>query len=123
MKAVIALSTLLLSSAVSAATFDCNEDELDWECAIRESDHVEAELNATYQSLLRKLATSAIPEERESRSLLVAAQRLWVSFREADCDASDAFQSSGTSRAASAVSCRVHHARLRIEQLNRFGQP
>ncbi len=123
MNTAIALSALLFSSAVTGTTFDCEEGELDWECASRELTQVEAELNATYRSVLRRLADSEIPEERESRELLVAAQRLWVTFREADCDAYEALQSAGTSDAAFAASCRTDHARLRIEQLNQFAPP
>ncbi|MBD9412035.1 lysozyme inhibitor LprI family protein [Stutzerimonas stutzeri] len=54
-----------------------------------ELDRVEASLNQAYQRLLKQLTQIDTPQDNytEYRRKLLIAQRAWIKFREADCDA------------------------------------
>ena len=56
------------------------------ECADAELKQTDAELNKTYRAILERLKDS-----EETKQLLVASQRLWLRFRDAEC----AFAASG----------------------------
>lgn len=68
------------SNATDQATLNICADK-----ALKASD---AELNAVYKTIIRRLADDADTERK-----LVAAQRAWIAFRDAECT----FSSSGTS--------------------------
>jgi uncharacterized protein YecT (DUF1311 family) len=57
-------------------------------CAGRQYQAADKDLNAVYQQITQRLKDSA-----DTRQLLVATQRAWVSFRDAEC----AFAASGVS--------------------------
>jgi uncharacterized protein YecT (DUF1311 family) len=102
--------------ARAVATPDLNE------CAAREQKAVEARLNGTYQKVLKEL------EERdenhvETRKKLVAAQRAWIKFREADCDAAYQHYIDGSMRNLVYSGCMQQRAAQRIKELDAFLGP
>jgi len=50
------------------------------QCEAASYDHADAELNATYKTALARLKTDKAQHQR-----LVAAQRAWIAFRDAEC--------------------------------------
>ena len=100
----------------AVATPDLNE------CAAREQKAVEAKLNSTYQKVLKEL------EERdenhvETRKKLVAAQRAWIKFREADCSAAYQYYIDGSMRNLVHIGCMQKRAEQRIKELDAFLGP
>lgn len=92
-------------------------------CASRELEIVETDLNKAYQSLMRGL-TKPEPGEEENYALarkrLLEAQRAWVTFREADCQAQYALHASGTIRNAIYIGCMSERATQRIKELRNY---
>lgn len=116
----ILLTSMKLANAIDCdkviATIDINQ------CAHNELQKVEKQLNETYQRVLKGLPTSDGPgtDSINPKHSLVVAQRAWVSFREADCDAVFDFWASGTIRTVQRISCMQNHAELRIRQLRQY---
>lgn len=120
------LSLLLLSTlAGHSFALDCKKAlttlEIN-ECASRDKDKVEAKLNKTYQRIMTSLSRPDTEDEQFSimKKHLVAAQRAWVKFREADCDAVYEKHSGGTIRNVMYISCLQNHAERRIKDLESF---
>ncbi len=122
--AVATLVTMLASRDASAldcanaiTTPDINE------CVAIEKDKVEVKLNETYQRVLAFLDNSdpLIKEDAaKAKMKLKEAQRAWITFREADCDAVYAYNASGTIRTVMWIGCMQTHAEQRIAELNSF---
>lgn len=114
----VALLALADARAVDCAnavtTPDMNE------CAAREQKVVEAKLNRTYQQLLKDLND---PDSAGTKKKLVAAQRAWVKFREADCAAVYEHHSGGTIRNLVYSGCMRGRAEQRITELEAFNSP
>ncbi|MFC5458484.1 lysozyme inhibitor LprI family protein [Massilia niabensis] len=120
---------LLLLSAHAGPSFalDCNKRlttvELN-ECASKEKDKVEAKLNSTYQRIMKSLSRPDPDTDSEQRSRmkksLISAQRAWVTFREADCDAVYEKHADGTIRNLMYISCLQRHAEKRVKDLESF---
>jgi len=82
------------------------------ECAQRQFDRQEKQLNAVYQDTLKLLEGSA------TKQLLIAAQRRWVEFRQADCDAQRNLFEGGTVAPQVYLGCMVDHAKQRGKELD-----
>jgi uncharacterized protein YecT (DUF1311 family) len=119
MRAFFAISFFIISNA-SAADFRCRDGEMDWECANREAAVAERKLNTTYRELLARMTASKNSDQRDARKQLIESQRIWVTFRDADCAAYESYTAPSTSRAALAISCTTEHAKARTEQLKAF---
>jgi uncharacterized protein YecT (DUF1311 family) len=80
-------------------------------CASQDTKAADADLNKAY----RKLLASVTPEQKEK---LVAAERAWITFRDADC----AFVGSagGTISIVDEVTCRGDRTIDRIKQLEEW---
>lgn len=73
-------------------------------------------LNQLYRTTLAAQAPTA-------RVSLRAAQRIWITSRDADCSAVYEANISGSIRSVAAASCRVNATRHRVEWLSGFGEP
>ncbi|MDP4022772.1 lysozyme inhibitor LprI family protein [Methylobacterium sp. NEAU 140] len=85
------------------------------QCQTAELARVEAELNATYRTVL-----SALPQDQQEK--LRAAERLWVAFRQSDCDVFYG-QQTGTIASIQGGDCMIARARQRIRDLKVFTEP
>lgn len=126
-RALLFLALLLasLANAEEAADLDC-ENALttrDMEqCIAIESDKAEAALNQTYQRLVKQLTHPDTEHENytEYRKKLLDAQRAWIKFRDADCDALYALNSSGSMRNIVYLSCKQQRAEQRTKELEGY---
>ena len=99
---VPALATARCKDAVSTKDMqDCMDDE--W----KKSD---AELNRVYQESLKKL-------KPEPAALLKKAQRAWLSYRDAQCDADYKMFAGGTAAPLALTHCRVTLTQERTKTL------
>lgn len=85
------------------------------ECLQRALVFEDARLNAGYRKLLDQLS----PARRQQ---LRATQRLWVSYRDANCGFY-ADPQAGTSAQLAAQECLLTHTRARADELARWLQP
>jgi len=86
---MLILGCLLLPAGAAradACKSDATQRDLD-ECAARDFEQADSALNGTYRKIMDRLHDDA-----EARTLLVAAQKAWLGFRDAEC----AFDASGT---------------------------
>jgi len=121
-RSLIALGVSLLALA-DARALDCanavTTPDMN-ECAAREQKVVEANLNRTYQQLLKDLND---PDSAATKKKLVVAQRAWVKFREADCAAVYEHYAGGTIRNLMHSGCMRGRAEQRIKELGAFNTP
>lgn len=115
------LPLLLAASAGSSYALDCDKafSTIDLnQCAAQATEKVERQLNATYQQTLKAVAT--MDDAAGIKTKLVDAQRLWVKFREADCQAEYAKWQGGSIRNVMYSECMQDRAKQRIKQLEQF---
>ena len=101
-------SAQALDCANATTTPDMNE------CAARTQKAAEANLNATYSRVLKTVT------ERKVRTQFVAAQRLWIKYREADCKTVQALYGTGTIRTVMYLGCLQNRAETRTRELERL---
>ncbi len=104
------VAILTLFWATQALALDCDKaiDTPDINaCAKQDQEQVEVELNRVYQKVMKSLSK---PD----------TERLWVQFREADCDAVYLQHMSGTIRTVMHIGCMQSHAEQRIKELQDF---
>lgn len=94
----------------ATTTVDMNQ------CAASEQKQMEATLNLTYQRVLKA-------QPPRVRTKLVAAQRMWIKFREADCDAVFEKYAGGTMRNVAVLGCMQRRAGQRIKELDDYVTP
>jgi uncharacterized protein YecT (DUF1311 family) len=111
--AVCATSSFALDCDKAVSTSDINE------CARIGQEKVEKQLNVVYQDVLK---TTAAPDAAEERKALIAAQRAWVKFREADCKAVYQKWAGGTIRGVMYTGCMQNRAETRIKELRDYAQ-
>lgn len=117
------LMSLALAGTASAAAPDCKNamTTVDMNaCAALDAKAVEATLNTRYQAAMKSPAVLADPAVKKA---LLAAQRAWITFREADCKAVYAMWSGGTIRNVMFSSCMRKRAEQRIKELDEFANP
>jgi len=127
MKALI-LATALWLMGAAAFALDCKTAVTTpevGECAAIEQRSVEAKLNVVYQRVLKSLDQPDTEVEKFSqmRSSLIAAQREWIKFRDADCQAVYTYYQAGTIRGLMFTACMKSHAENRIKDLESLEQP
>jgi uncharacterized protein YecT (DUF1311 family) len=121
--AILPLAMLMLSS--SAFGLDCQKaittPELN-ACASIDQKKAEANLNKVYQRVLKTLdqGESATSSDASIRNAFVAAQRAWIKFREADCNAVHQKYAGGSIRTVMYLGCMQNHAERRIKDLEDF---
>ncbi len=118
------LPVVLLASDADA--IDCSQaittPDLN-ECASIEKDKVEARLNETYKQVLASLDQSDPlfkDDAARAKAKLIEAQRAWIRYREADCDARYSLNASGTIRTVIWFGCMRSDAEQRIKELTSF---
>ena len=90
------------------------------ECAMREYKARDRELNEAYRALIAALKPDDAGDTTDYpavRTQLVAAQRAWVSFRDADCNASRKYYEQGTIRTAMHLGCLIERTVQRTKEL------
>lgn len=97
-------------------TLDMNE------CAAVEQKAVESRLNGVYQRVMKELDKPGEDLEKysEVRKKLLEAQRAWIRFRQADCDAMYAHYSGGSMRNLVYLDCMRSRAEKRIKELEEY---
>jgi len=120
MRPTLFLFTLAMACAPALA-LDCknamNTPEMN-ECAALEQKAVEAKLNQVYRRVIKSLDTNE--DSAAAKEKLVIAQRAWIKFREADCDAVYENWAGGTIRNVMYSGCMRQHAEQRIKDLEGF---
>lgn len=114
--------TGLLAASAAAHALDCANavSTVDMNaCAVEDQKKVEQELNDTYRKVLGLMpaAVGEGPRKVNPKTSLVAAQRVWVKFREADCKAVYELWSDGSARDLQRLGCMKAHAVARTQQL------
>lgn len=90
------------------------------ECAFLDSQRADAALNVAYKKTLAELQDmgKARPEALQARQELIAAQRLWVKFRESDCGALWTLNKGGSAKTVVQFSCMTARALQRTKELD-----
>ncbi|WP_287815523.1 lysozyme inhibitor LprI family protein [Pseudomonas sp.] len=127
---LLLLTTLFMASGALAAAPkpDCANASTTPEmtqCAALDADAAEAKLNATYKQLIQNLSQPDTESEQysETRQKLQIAQRAWIKFRDADCEAVYQANSGGTLRGLAALGCKRNRAEQRTRELQDYLQP
>lgn len=126
MRFALALAVAWACASVVHAKDVCEpigNSSADTACSHKKLKRTEAKLNARYQKLLVELdeISKADPERlAELKPKLIAAQRAWVSFRQAQCKAVEVWYTNGKLQGALYFDCMRSHAERRIEELNSF---
>lgn len=119
------LLMLLLASGNCFAALDCDKamttPDMN-ECARLAFEKADKELNAAYKVVMNSLSKSETgsTQHRDAKNSLIAAQRLWISFRDKDCDAVFNYWRDGTIRTGLYLACKTDHTKLRTKQLRAF---
>ena len=102
--------------SVASTTLEVNE------CASIGQQKMEAKLNTTYQRIMKLLDKQSAddPNAKASKTALIEAQRAWIKFREADCNAVYQYYIDGTIRTVMSISCMSKHAERRIKDLEEY---
>lgn len=89
-------------------------------CAQKKFDASDHELNQAYQRVLRQLPSDEQTGQsgETTKKLLIAAQRKWMEFRDADCKAQEHLFQGGSIHTAVHLECLREHSEQRIKELN-----
>lgn len=84
----------------------------------------EKKLETAFQAALKYIDTKVedTQQRNDTRQALVEAQRLWVQFRDKDCDALYTFWRDGTIRGWMYWTCMSARTESRIKELASFGK-
>lgn len=123
---VLPLLVLLAScSSAEEPTTDCSDALTTQQinaCTGAQQEQTEARLNAVYQQLMGLLAApdAGLDNAAAVQEQVRAAQRLWVAYRKADCDAQFALYADGSIRTAVYLNCMEARAAQRITELEAY---
>lgn len=114
---IVMLALLLAGFCGSdiAMARDCSDEQTQTDltiCAVDNFNEADAELNATYKQMTDRLKT-----EPDTLKLLVAAQRAWIGFRDAECTYATQGTVGGTIHPMLEAECREGLTRKRIGDL------
>jgi len=87
-------------------------------CADEELRRQDARLNRNYKAALAWMA-----EDPATKVALIKAQRAWIAYRDADCEAAWASARGGTLATFLNVFCTAKHTERRADELETFGEP
>ncbi|MBF9050006.1 DUF1311 domain-containing protein [Roseobacter sp. HKCCD9010] len=115
MKGLWAVLLLIVPMPAVAQEWDCTDfaalpQQGINACLAEEYARVDAELNAVYQSVLAD-AQGAMPD------LIRTAQRAWIPFRDAACEAEAEFMRGAPAEAALRLSCLIRLTETRTDEL------
>lgn len=80
------------------------------ECLAKELKKADAELNSVYHSFVKRL-------EPDDAILLRKAQRAWLGYRDAQCQAEHALWGGGTGGPAALMNCKLELTRQRTTEI------
>lgn len=112
----VALAAML--AAASAAAEDCDSAETQADmtaCADAAYRAADAKLNAAYKAIASRLTDDA-----DARKLLVAAERAWIAFRDAECAFATSAASGGSIQPMLVASCRERLTAARATDLESY---
>ncbi|MFZ6653877.1 lysozyme inhibitor LprI family protein [Undibacterium sp. TJN19] len=124
MRQLLSLLTLACTCSFAHA-IDCSkaQNTMDLnECASIDLQKVEAKLNQVYQRVLKSTEKDYASEGNyaDIKKSFINAQRAWIKFREADCDAVYQRNIGGTIRTVMHLGCMRAHALKRIADLEEY---
>ena len=90
-------------------------------CAHEDFLRADRQLNDAYQAALNMVGADS--ERADARAALVAAQREWLRFRDADCHVQDRIFQRGTMREAIVQSCLKDSTEERSKELKQLWLP
>ncbi|WP_455922299.1 lysozyme inhibitor LprI family protein [Pseudomonas putida] len=128
---LLLLAALFAPAAALAATaprLDCANASTTvamTQCAALDADAAEAKLNAAYKALVKQLSQpdTATDNYTRMRQKLQTAQRAWITFRDADCEAVYQVNITGTLRGLAALGCKRQRAEQRTRELQAYLAP
>ena len=113
---LLALTPLLFATAAYAADCDNAADQATMnECAAQQHKTADKELNALYQQITNRLKSTP-----DSKKLLVAAQRSWVAFRDAECTFSSAGVEGGSAYPLIYSNCVTELTKARVQTFRNY---
>lgn len=114
LKPVIAAAIILLAALPAAAQQDCPDDSQAGlnQCAGDAYKKADAALNATYKQVMARLKDS-----EDSAKSLVAAQRAWIAYRDAECDFISSGVEGGSTRPMIVAQCLEQLTTQRADDL------
>jgi uncharacterized protein YecT (DUF1311 family) len=94
-------------------------------CAVEADKAVDAVLNTIYGKVVAKLKQADDPdndikERRELLRRLVASERAWIAYREAECSHVSASMLGGSGEGTTLAYCRLEMRQNRVNTLYRF---
>lgn len=90
-------------------------------CAHEDFARADMQLNEAYQAALNLVGTDS--KRADAKTALVAAQREWIRFRDADCQVQDRIFQDGTMRSAIVESCLKNLTEQRTKELKQLWLP
>lgn len=117
MRAFVALLFLGLGSSMAAAA-DCSDLKTQTEmtiCAVDAYNKADAELNASCKEI-----TARLRDDPDTAKLLVAAEKAWMAFRDAECTFANAATVGGSIHPMLVAQCREAITRKRVGDLKTY---
>jgi uncharacterized protein YecT (DUF1311 family) len=116
MKALIMASAIFLGGiSIAHSQQNCGDktNQTDMNiCAGQAYSKADRELNSTYRQIEGRLK-----DDQGTRKLLVAAQKAWIAFRDAECNFSSSTVQGGTAYPFVSNSCLYDKTQSRIQEL------
>lgn len=81
-------------------------------CAVKKYEQTDGELNAAYREIMTRLK-----DDPETARLLVAAEKAWMGFRDAECTFANASTVDGSIHPMLVAQCREAITRKRVDDL------
>ena len=129
------IAALVISAASASVAFAQSEPEVDCDspmtqadmnfCAASDYETADEELNTEYQSVRKVLAereSSADEDGEGAVKALLAAQRAWIAYRDANCEAVGFQARGGTMEPLLVSSCLADMSRKRTEELRSLSE-
>jgi len=116
--ALVLLAPALLAPVSVAHADDCSDAQTQMDmnvCADKAYRKADGELNALYTKIKQRLAGNA-----ETTKQLVAAQRAWVAFRDAECTFATSSVSGGSIYPTVYAGCLEDITKARVDDLKTF---
>lgn len=118
---ILAAALLLQVTSIHAANpCDTQNNTIEINaCANQQFAEQDRLLNSAYQTLLKTLSPNkaAGATGDSPRAMLVAAQRRWIAFRDADCKAQQQVYAGGSIQTAVYLGCMKQRTEQRIKEL------
>lgn len=115
----VLLIPLFLGLGISSALAeDCSNPQTQTDmtiCAVDAYNKTDAELNATYKEI-----TARLKSDPDTAKLLVAAEKAWMAFRDAECTFANSQTVDGSIHPMLVAQCRDGLTRKRVDDLKAY---